>query len=427
MTAPTEDAATGQGDPGPRVVPTRVFGLELELPEHGTGARAARRAVAVDPAPEVAPPSASGPTREWMVAFGAGLAVCAVLAAALAFVGVQTLRESSTGRRVTSADPTEPGFEALLDPTPTLLVVHQSEGQLRAAALVALATGDTGGSVLLLPPSVEVGDGVDAAPLSVTYAFGTTPEVLRGAGEAIAGVGVQELVVIDAARWAELVAPVAPLRLQNPDDLEDFPAGEVLLAADEVGAWLEARRPDESELAALFRQQLFWEAWVEAVRSSSDPASVPGELDSGIGRFVRGLANGPLRADAIPVTEAVDGAGTTTFEVDRAALRDIITDLVPFPTGTALAPRTRVRLLDGTGDQALVGRVAPAVVAADATILVVGNADAFDYRTTQVRYHQPSQRAAAERLKQALGVGEVLEDVRPIDAFDVTIVLGTDT
>ena len=432
MTAPTEDADTTHSDAAPRVVPTRVFGLELELPEHGTGARAARRAVAVDPAPVVeAPspegPSREGPSREWVLAFGAALAVCAVLAAALAFVGVQTLRESSTGRRVTSADPTEPGFEALLDPTPTLLVVHQSQGQLRAAAVVALANGDSGGAVLLLPPSVEVGDGVDAAPLSVTYAFGSTPEVLRGAGEAIAGVGVQELVELDAARWAELVAPVAPLRLQNPDELDDFPPGEVLLGADEVGAWLEATRPGESELAALYRQQLFWEAWVEAVKSSDDPASVPGELDSGIGRFVRGLAAGPLRVEAIPVSESLDAAGATTFEVDRTALRDIITDLVPFPTGTALAPRTRVRLLDGTGDRTLVERVAPAVVSADSTILVVGNADAFDYRTTQIRYHQPSQRAAAERLQQALGVGKVVEDVRPIDAFDVTIVLGTDT
>jgi hypothetical protein len=105
----------------------------------------------------------------------------------------------------------------------------------------------------------------------------------------------------------------------------------------------------------------------------------------------------------------------------------VITQLVPFPTGTALAPRTRVRLLDGTGDQDHVTRVAPNVVEADATIVVVGNADAFDYTTTQIRYHHPSQRSAAERLQRALGAGTVVDDVRPIDAFDVTIVLGTDT
>ncbi len=70
--------------------------------------------------------------------------------------------------------------------------------------------------------------------------------------------------------------------------------------------------------------------------------------------------------------------------------------------------------------------VAPTVEASDSTIVVVGNADGFDYKTTEIRYHQPGQRAAAERLRKALGAGRVVEDVRPIDAFDVTIVLGTD-
>ncbi len=85
--------------------------------------------------------------------------------------------------------------------------------------------------MLLLPPSVEVGDGADAALLSVTYAFGGTPDVMRGAGEAVAGVGVEGIVGIDDARWAELVGPVAPLEIQNPDELDGFPAGPVQLEA----------------------------------------------------------------------------------------------------------------------------------------------------------------------------------------------------
>lgn len=362
-----------------------------------------------------------------MTGFAAVLAIAVLLGGVLAWVGLRTLRDSSVGRTLTSTDPSEPGFEGLLEPTPTLLVLHTAGGVLQSAALLALANGDAGGAVVLLPPSVEVGDGEDAATLAVTYAFGGTPEVLRGAGEAITGVGVQELVELDDTRWAELVGPVGPLAIQNPDDVAGFPAGPIQLGASDVAAWLEARQPGEGELAALYRQQLFWESWVAAVAASGDEAAVPGELDSGLGRFVRGLAAGHLDVATVPVTERQDDTGNTVFDVDRGALRDIITDLVPFPTGTALAPRTRVRLLDGTGDQDHVRRVAPVVVASDATIVVVGNADAFDYQTTEVRYHHPSQRAAAARLQRALGAGTVVEDVRPIDAFDVTIVLGTDT
>ena len=261
----------------------------------------------------------------------------------------------------------------------------------------------------------------------ITIAITGTPDVMRGAGEAIAGVGVQDIVILDDARWAELVGPVAPLAIDNPDDVPGFDAGPVSLAASDVAAWLAARAPGEGELAALFRQQLFWEAWVTAVAASDDPAAVPGELDSGMGRFVRGLAAGRLAVATLPVIEQPGEGDDPVFRVDRDARRTVITDLVPFPTGTALAPRTRVRLLDGSGQGDHVRAVAPAVVAADATIVVVGNADTFDYRTTEVRYHQPGQRAAAERLQQALGAGKVVEDVRPIDAFDVTIVLGTDT
>ena len=96
--------------------------------------------------------------------------------------------------------------------------------------------------MLLLPPSVEVGDGTDAALLSVTYAFGGTPDVMRGAGEAVAGVGVEGIVGIDDARWAELVGPVAPLEIQNPDELDGFPAGPVQLEAGDVAGWLAATR-----------------------------------------------------------------------------------------------------------------------------------------------------------------------------------------
>jgi hypothetical protein len=439
--------------------------MDLALPERGTGVRAARRAAreaavtaegetaGVGPrpvagprrAPLVAPPPSDGideaellpaldrapaggaPSQRWMAGFAATLAVAILLGGALALVGVRTLRDSTAGRTLTRTDPSEPGFEGLLEPTPTLLVVHASGGVLRSAALLSLATGDAGGSVLLLPPSVEVGDGTDAATLEVTYAFGATPDVVRGAGEAVAGVGVQDIIELDDARWAELVRPVAPLTIQNPDDVDGFPAGTVELGAEDVAAWLEATRPGESVLGALYRQQLFWEAWVAAVAASADAAAVPGELDSGMGRFIRGLAGGHLEVATIPVDEQDDGAGGTVFAVDRDALRTVITDLVPFPIGTALAPRTRVRMLDGIGDPDHVRRVAPNVVAADATIVVVGNAEAFDHETSEIRYHHPSQRTAAERLQRALGAGTVVADVRPIDAFDVTIVLGTDT
>jgi hypothetical protein len=452
VTTPTDDPSP---EPTRGHRPADLPGLELELPERGTGARAARRAAAAaaekseakqpgapEPRPRAPTPSAPrppeatlspgrvarrGPSRRWLAGFAAVLAVSVVVAGILAFVGVHTLRESNAGRRVTSVDPADPGFEGLLDPTPTLLVLHDVDGELRSVTLLSLANGDAGGSVVLMPPSLHLGTGEASAPLNVGYAFGATPDQVRGSAETVLGIGVQDVVVLDDARWRDLVAPVAPLHLDSPVAVAGFPAGPIDLAAADVGPWLAATGEGEDEVDRLGRQSLFWEAWTAAIAAASDPAAVPGELDSGIGRFVRGLAAGPLQQVALPVTEGVDAQGGPVLEVDRDAVSAMITEVVPFPTGTALAPRTLVRLLDGTGAAEHVRSVAPTVVAASASIVVVGNADAFDYQTTEIRYHQPGQRAAAELLQQALGAGTVVEDVRPIDAFDVTIVLGTDT
>jgi hypothetical protein len=405
----------------------RIGAVELELPERGTGVRAARRAGAAPtavPEPVERGSVRTGPTRAWMLRYVAALAVVAVLAGDLAAFGISTLRDSNAGRRVASANPDEPGFEGLLEPTPTLLVLHVSDGVLRTAAMLALTNEEKGGSVLVVPPTVEVR--IDLSTLVAGHAAGATPEDLRNSAELVTGVGIQEVVEIDDARLAELVAPVAPLQLDSPVAVGDVDAGSIELSADDVGPWLAARGDGESDEDASYRVSLVWGAWLEAVAASDDPQAVPGELESGISRYIAGLAAGPVRTAVLPVDEAIDPVGEPVLRVDREAIDSMITDLVPYPTASGLAPRTLVRMLDGTGDDGHVASVTPIVVASASSVVVVGNAESFDYETTEIRYHQPAQKDAAERLAAALGVGQVIEDVRPIDAFDVTIVLGTD-
>jgi hypothetical protein len=373
-----------------------------------------------------------------MTVFSVLLVAALVAGAALAYLGVETVRTSRVGKSVsTVTDPALPGFEAFLDPTPTLLVVHGTGGSLVSASVLALNSGDVGGSVLLIPPATRVPLDDRAANQSLVEpvdrpvgladvaAFVGDPAAIRSPLQVVLGVGLTEVAVIDDARWAELVGPVAPLTLENPDELVGFPRGALALAAEQVGPYLSARREGESDLARLYRQQLFFEAWATAVGASPDPAAVPGEVESGIGRFVRGLARGPRRIATLPVVEVPDGEGTRT-EVDAEAANDLLSTLVPFPTAGFAGGRVRVRVLDGIGDTEHVVATAPRIVPAGSEIVVVGNADAFDYETTEIRYHHPTFRRAAQRLQEALGAGRLIDDPRQTDAFDVTIVLGTD-
>jgi len=426
VSAPTDDRPTGS-EPDPL---RRLLRLDLDLPDRGTGARSGR-AGTTDPvarAPGHAPPARRrGPSRRWLSGFVTVLVLASAAGAALTWYGVRTVRDSTAGRIVASTDdPTDPGFEGFLEPTPTLLIVHEVEGSLTSLALLGLAAGDAGGSVLLIPPSTMVESSDFQGPLTVAYAFGGGVDAIFGQIEGMLGIGIAEHIVVDDARWAELTAGVSPLRIDNPDAVGDFEAGPLELASADVGAWLEAIDDDENDLSRMFRHQLFWEAWLAEVAAADDPSVVPGELDSGMGRFVRGVAAGPQQIATLPLGEELDSGGNPAFRVDHEHLVELVSDLVPFPRGAFPGARTRVRLLDGTGtpDHALAA--APRIVPAGAEIVIVGNAESFDQVDTEVRYHEPSQLEAAQRLRDALGVGRVVEDARTTDSFDVTIVLGSD-
>ena len=358
------------------------------------------------------------------------LVVIALAASALAYVGIRTVRESRDGRAVsTITDPALPGFEALLAPTPTLAILHGEGDELVSAAVLALNSGDAGGSVIVVPPATKTSATTSAFSIAFVTREGQSGTLADAVAplQAVVGVGLAESVRIDDARWAELVAPVAPIRIENPDAVPGFEAGSLELAAEEVGPYLAARREGESALAQAFRQQVFYEAWIDAVAASGDlAAAVPGEVDSGIGRFVRGLAAGQRTVTTLPVEETEVAEGGTRLDVDQEAWDALLPTLVPFPTASAPGLRVRVRLLDGTGDPDHVLMVAPLLIPAAAEVVVVGNAQSFDYEETQIRYHVPELRAAAQAFREALGTGEVVDDPRQTDAFDVTIVLGTD-
>jgi LytR cell envelope-related transcriptional attenuator len=391
--------------------------------DRGTGIRAARSGTHFAPPPK----AYQAPSRRWMAMFGALLAVAVVAAMALTYVGLKTVRASRAGRQASSiTDPRAPGFEAIVEPTPTLVVLDSTKGELRSVAVLSLNGGNAGGSVLLVPPATMVGTTAKAVRLDVIFAFAAQPDDARGAVQTVLRLGITESLIVDDARWAELVGPVAPLTIQNPDDVPGFPAGPVSLSADQVGAWLGARVPGESDLARMYRQQLFWDAWVKAVAASHDPGVVPGEVDAGIGRFLRGLAGGPTHMTVIPLTEHTDTKGETDFVVDTHAMAALVDKLVPFPTGDVEGARTKVRLLDGTGDPDHLARAAPLIIPAGTEIVVAGNAASFDHKETEIRYHNPTQKAAAEHIRKVLGVGKVIDDARPTEAFDVTIILGTD-
>lgn len=355
--------------------------------------------------------------------------------AGLVYAGTRIIRSSTEGEVLSAVtDPTAPGYEALVSATPTLLVLHDVEGTVAALTVLTLPDPGAGGGGVVFVPTRVVSDMpiFGYAPIEAAYDLGNAEVQAEAVGDVLT-TGIGEIAVVDAERWEGLVAPVAPLTIDNPDDLEvdgelAYPAGRLALEAEDVGPYLAARHEGESDLARLFRHRVFWTAWLAAVAESADPSAVPGELEVGIGRFVRELAAGPTVIETLPVepTTVEMFEDEPTFLPEPEEVAALVAELVPFPRSPRPGVRERVRVLNGTGDLDEARTVARELPPTGVEVVVIGNASSFDHETTTIAYVHPWQEDTAQDIQDLLGVGDVVVDPRPSDVVDITVTLGAD-
>lgn len=388
----------------------------------------------------------------WRAGFVIVLVATVVAIPVLALMGKEAVEDSTQGRLINVVtDPSEPGFEVLVEPSPTMLLVQTQGGELEAVTFLALSSASTG-SALFLPPltAVDQPDG----PVTLRDAWEENGEQgLTEAVEQLLGVGIAEfssdgtlltttpddvpLVEVDRAQWAQLVDPVAPITLDNPDAIEQlgpdgeviarFPAGEIELEADAVGPYLAALGAGESDLNRMVRHQRFWEAWMAAIDTVGGEEAIPGEQESGLGRFVATFAGG--EAGFVPPeasTYRIPGTEADVYLIDAAWLSSLVSEMVPFPTSPQAGARPAVRVLDGTGTPDAAITVAGDLADAGAEIRAIGNAPAFGQSTTEVIYYDPVQEEAAQQMLDALGTGSLELQENPDEVVAVTVVLGSD-
>jgi len=260
---------------------------------------------------------------------------------------------------------------------------------------------------------------------------------LQKAVEGIFGAGMTETRAVSPQQWADLVAPVGTIALVNPDDVfvTDangqkkvlFPKGQLTLEPKDVAAYLATTSPGESDLNRLVRQKVFWEAYLRKVSASDDPNVVPGEKDSGLGRFIRALANDRVEMFPVPVKRvAIPGSTAELYVPVKDQVSSLVARLIPFPIGAPPGARPRVRLLDGTGKLEHGLAAAPLVVEGGGQIDQIGNGPSLDNPVTQLIYYDDAQKDAVTGLQKALGVGDVVKGTSAGSAVDVTIILGKD-
>ena len=384
-----------------------------------------------------------------------------ILAAAipvLGYVGFEKVFNTTEGRSVDAEnDPTQPNYEANVVPTPVFLFAQAEPDGLTGLTMLSLGGGETGGGVVFIPVNTVTEQVETTTTTSTTTSSKTTTtkpsgsktttlaEAYLAQGEGnlnqltanVLGVGFDETDLMTDDQLAAFVAPAGPLTINNPDRLIEvdsagrtnvvFPAGNLTLQAADVPKYLNHRNPQESDLNRLARHQLVWQAWLEAVKSSSNPNVVPGETTSGLGRFVRGLAKGDVRYSTLPVTAQPASNGAETFLPDEDRIATLLTSVVPLPTPANPGDRVRLRLLSGVGPVDVSKLLSSSLVSSPGTqVTIVGNADRFDYTTTQIVYYDDAFADAAAELQQSYGVGQVSKTPTPADSEDITVIIGSD-
>ena len=387
---------------------------------------------------EFAPEPPGGPTRArfWKYGFPAILAVMAMLAVVVSWSGLQAILDSNDGqlvRRVT--DPSAVGYEAVVDKTPTdLLLVVDASGQLDSVLLLALTSPGIGG-VMSIPASTQV-----SIPISSTVSVPSTLRLLfqssgadatRAAAGELLNLSFTDSPVVRPEQWPDLVSRIAPLTVNNPSAVlgpngrEEFPKGSITLAATQVWPYLSTMGSNESDLDRLVRQQAFLRA-MAASMGTAGADSITISTADGLGRYLAGLAVDRVTFTTLPVSAAPATAALPARFVLAAANGAIaVAPIVPFPEG-APGRRPRLRVLDGTGqlDNGLGASIT--LAAGGGQVDVVGNARTFGESVTLFVYYEPDQLAAAQAMRDVLGVGEVTQSSQTNSATDLTVVLGAD-
>jgi hypothetical protein len=345
----------------------------------------------------------------------------------VAVAGAWSADRKAPGAASTPAAAPVPG-EA---PMATVLVAQDPEGG-GALVTVIVAHEDNGGALVYVPTGAmaEIPSfGLEQLGRAVTLGG---PQLVRAGLENLFGVQMSQVVTVDIESLGDMVGS-RRLDLDVPQTVEGaddggrvevlWPEGPVRLDGASIGPFL-TERGGGTELELLVRHKVFWQALLGAVARGE--ISPTGELAS-LAPVLESVAGGDVEHHTLPV-EALgsDGEGAGLYRVDRAATAALVERTMSGAPVVDPEARIRVQVLNGTGEPGLARDVTVALVPAGAEVVVVDNANRFDYSVTQVVYYDRDEQARAQAVRDALGTGEIVLSRNRLDVVDVTVVVGRD-
>jgi len=157
---------------------------------------------------------------------------------------------------------------------------------------------------------------------------------------------------------------------------------------------------------------------------------VPGEVDSGIGRFLLVMSKGPVDFAPLPVTvrtkPTLPGYPDDVVMDPQALPADLlITRSIPYPqVGNDVRPS--VRLLNSVDRGSIPPGVVQRLVLGGGQIPIEGATNTGVLEVTEFRYGDATMTDQIKRIRDSLGAGKLVIDNSITDPGEITVVVGRD-
>ena len=354
-------------------------------------------------------------------------------------LGANSLLNETGGNKVTSE------ATAVIPETPVeLLVITNARNEVATLALIAIAPGNHGGTIVSLPAgsSADVAKGVAPRRISDLYATGGL-EAVRTDVENLLNISIATADDLSEAELAGVLAPVGSQSVTLPQPIVDagvgaapvtvLQAGSITVSPAQIAAGLAATQAGAAEATRLPQVKALWTAAARAglAESTSTSTTVVEEVPapSNTNEFMTALLAGRVDVWQFGATLMNDTTRNPTnldmYAIDGGEVLTVMASVAPSVmriTSTNIS--VMIDLPFASMSYAREAATRLAFMGAN-VVLLRQTTDPPTVRSI-VYYNDAIARAEAENYVSLLGPLEFVESKEVIDGVNLRIVLGND-
>jgi hypothetical protein len=354
-------------------------------------------------------------------------------------LGANSLLNETGGNKVTSE------ATAVIPETPVeLLVITNARNEVATLALIAIAPGNHGGTIVSLPAgsSADVAKGVAPRRISDLYATGGL-EAVRTDVENLLNISIATADDLSEAELAGVLAPVGSQSVTLPQPIVDagvgaapvtvLQAGSITVSPAQIAAGLAATQAGAAEATRLPQVKALWTAAARAglAESTSTSTTVVEDVPapSNTNEFMTALLAGRVDVWQFGATLMNDATRNPTnldmYAIDGGEVLTVMASVAPSVmriTSTNIS--VMIDLPFASMSYAREAATRLAFMGAN-VVLLRQTTDPPTVRSI-VYYNDAIARAEAENYVSLLGPLEFVESKEVIDGVNLRIVLGND-